>query len=241
MISFLTVLIPAYNEADRIGRSLETICGHLKGQSYPWQIVVVDDGSRDATRSEVAKVAKRWERIRLICHDCNRGKGAAILTGLKAIENGAVLLYDADGSTAIETLDRFLPKLEEGADLVVGSRRIPGARIVHPQPWIRRWLGLGYQELCRLWVDWGITDFTCGFKLLGPQARTLMVRHLRVSGWSFDAEMFAIAIAHRLNIVQMPVEWVNRTDSRVRLGKDIWRSFWELVAVVIRRRLGRYR
>lgn len=241
MRPFLTVLIPAYNEGPRITQAIRGTAEYLRRQPYTWELLVVDDGSRDDTAQRVAAEQGPCPQLRWVRHETNQGKGAAVRTGLGAAAGENVLFCDADGATPIRELERFLPPLRNGADLVAGSRRMAGSRIHAHQRRLRRFLSTGYRWLCRLLISPGISDTTCGFKLLSRRACELFPTRMSVRAWSFDAELFAIARAHRLKVVQVPVEWTDQGKTKVRLKQDMVGSFLELLQIVARSAAGRYR
>ena len=240
-MNFLSVIIPAYNEGPRITQALRNVTDYLKSRPFRWEILVVDDGSRDDTGARVQQMTVSEPRIRLIHHSSNQGKGGAVRTGLRSAKGDAVLFCDADGATPIEELERLLPPLQEGAGLVSGSRRLQGSQIVVAQAWLRRGMSGGYRWLCKIFVSPGISDVTCGFKLLSQQAVDLFVPRMKISGWSFDAEMFTIARIHRLRTVEVPVRWIDQKKTKVRLVRDAWGSFRELCCIAWNSTQGVYR
>ncbi len=237
----LSVVIPALNEGARIGQAIQTTCAYLDRQPYAWELLVVDDGSRDGTPQRVEALIQQNHRLRLIRHAKNLGKGAAVRTGLQNAQGNLILFCDADGATPIEELDRFLPACRDGTCLVCASRHLPGSCVhAHQSVW-RRFLSSGYRWLCRLCVTPGVTDVTCGFKLLSREAAAILLPRMRVDGWSFDAEMLTIARIHGLRHVELPIAWSDQGKSKVRLKRDVLASFWELVQILFRRLMGRYR
>ena len=239
--SLLSIVIPAYNEGPRISQAIRRVTDYLASRPFRWEVIVVDDGSLDNTAEQVRAASVSHPQVRFIRHVTNQGKGAAVRTGLRSAQGDAILFCDADGATPIEELDRLLPPLWEGAAVVSGSRRITGSQIIVAQHGLRRWMSSGYRWLCRIFVTPGISDVTCGFKLLSRRAADLFIPRMRVSGWSFDAEIFAIARVHHLRTVEVPVRWSDQRKTKVRLMRDAWGSFLELCCIVWNRARGRYR
>jgi dolichyl-phosphate beta-glucosyltransferase len=233
----ISVVIPVYNEAaclDAHVAALRPLLTELSGED--WEIVLVDDGSADGTGAEIARLAAT-PHVRGLSHAVNRGKGAALRTGILATRGDAVLFCDADMSTPPETLRTFLAALRDGADVVIGNRKSREADIQRFQPPLRTWLGLGFTRLANLMTGQSISDYTCGFKLFrGEHARRLF-EATETPGWSFDVEILARAARDSLVIREIPVTWHDVEDTRVRLARDVVRSFMELLS--IRRRLGR--
>ncbi len=230
-MDFLSVVIPAYNESLRIGATLEQVSQFLRQQPYRWEIVVVDDGSRDDTFTQVEAMAGKIPQLHLTRHPKNLGKGAAVRTGLKKAQGEAILFCDADGATPIEELNRLLPRLSE-ASIVVGSRRLAGSSINIKQQRIRRWMSTVYQWLCRRLLVPGISDVTCGFKLLSREAAQCCAARMRIDRWSFDAEILTIAKIHHLSLLEVPVRWSLQKKTKVRLWRDGVGSLGDLLRIL---------
>lgn len=229
----LSIVIPAYQEAATIGPTLATVARYLAGTPWSWEIVVVDDGSRDATAAEAARATQALapHPIRLLTYPVNRGKGAAVRTGVLASAGRAVLFYDADGATPITELAKVMPQLQHGAPIVVGSRRIAGAEIRCSQSWLRRTLGTGYVWLTQRITGTRVSDITCGFKALRRDAAHTIFSRLRTTGWSFDAELLLLARRLGYEIAEVPITWTDQPNTKVRMGRDVVRSLWELLRI----------
>lgn len=230
----ISIVIPAYNEARTITAALQTVARYLAaGDCGSWEILVVNDGSADTTSEETIRAARAIapQSIRLLEHPRNRGKGAAVRTGVLAATGRAILLYDADGATPIDQLARCLPRLRDGADIVSGSRRLAGASVRRYQPWPRRVLGTGYAWLTNRLAGINVSDITCGFKVLRGDAAHDIFSRMRIDGWSFDAEMFFLARRLGYRIAEVPVIWTDQPNTKVRLGRDVAASFWELLRI----------
>ncbi|HVR95881.1 MAG TPA: dolichyl-phosphate beta-glucosyltransferase [Thermoanaerobaculia bacterium] len=208
----LSVVIPAFNEGERLGPSLVKAIDYLRQRRLAYEVLVVDDGSRDTT----VEVAERFaaDGVRVLRHGRNRGKGAAVRTGALATRGGRVLLSDADFSTPIEELEKLEPYLEE-ADLVLGSRAVSGADIRQRQPVHREIMGKTFNLIIRLLGIRGLRDTQCGFKLAhGGVARDLCA-DLTVEGFAYDVELVWLAQRRGLRVVEVGVVWANSEDSRV--------------------------
>ncbi len=238
---FLTVVIPAYNEGSQIEQAVRKTAEYLSEQRYRWEILVVDDGSRDDTDFRLRRLKMDVPELRWVTHPENLGKGAAVRSGFKHAQGEAVLFCDADGATPIETVEAFLPHLRRGADVVVGSRQIEGAKIQIKQPAFRRFLSGGYRWLCQKLATPGISDVTCGFKVVSRRSAQRFAEQMQIAGWSFDAELFVIAQLNGFKIIEVPVRWTDHRNSKVQLGRDVWGSFRELVQILVNRKQGRYR
>lgn len=237
----LSIVLPAYQEADRLRDSLERIAAHLGERSAQTELIVVDDGSADAT-GDVARSAgaELGLSLRLLRHAPNRGKGFAVRRGALAARGSAVLVSDVDLSVSIDHLDRFLERLAAGAELVTASRRIPGAQIALHQAPLREWLGAAFRGLATLLLVPRVSDFTCGFKLFSRRAaREIFVRQ-RVWGWGYDVEILFIARRCGIRSAEVPVTWRDDPRSRVQLIRDIPRSLVDLARIRWHDLCGRY-
>jgi dolichyl-phosphate beta-glucosyltransferase len=239
----LSIVIPAYNEAERVGPSLGKIAAHVAHRGPAVEVLLVDDGSTDGTEAAArAAAGKLGLGINVLRYVPNRGKGHAVRAGMRAARGRAVLFTDTDLSVPISHLDRFEARLAGGdADIVIGSRRAPGAQIVRHQPAARERLGTAFRDLARLLLVPGISDFTCGFKIFRRDAAQAVFGLQRLSGWGFDVEILLIAHRLGLRVVEEPVEWADDTRTRVRLGRDILRSAFDLVRIRWNDLRGHYR
>lgn len=226
----ITLVIPAYNEEERLGSTLERAVDYLSRRGTSYEILVVDDGSRDRTVDVAEGFAARG--VRVIRQDRNRGKGAAVRAGMLASLGSKVLLSDADASTPIEeleTLERRLPS----APVVLGSRAVEGADIRVHQPFYRELMGKTFNFIIRLLGVRGLADTQCGFKLLaGDVARDLASR-LTIDGFAYDVELVWLAQRQGLPIAEVGVIWINSPDSRV----SPIRSSLSMLRDVVRMRL----
>jgi dolichyl-phosphate beta-glucosyltransferase len=228
----LSIVIPAYNEAERIGPALETIAAWVGQGRSRVELVLVDDGSSDDTATRAELLGKKLGlAMTVLRHTPNRGKGFAVQRGMLVARAPYVLFTDADLSVSIDHADAFIARARAGADVVVGSRRVEGAKITVEQPRFRVFLGTRFRDLARWLLVPGISDFTCGFKLFRHDAAQDIFAAQRVAGWGFDVEILLIAFRQGWRMVEEPVEWRNDRRSRVRLLRDISRSAWELLRI----------
>jgi glycosyltransferase involved in cell wall biosynthesis len=237
----LSVVIPAFNEEVCLPENLAKACAALERGSEPFEIVVVDDGSKDATAAVVERAGRSDPRIRLVRLPVNRGKGAAVREGALQAQGDFVFFLDADLSTAPEEIERFLPPLRNGAPVVLGSRRMEGARILRRQSALREWMGKVFTRLARWLAAPGVSDFTCGFKGFSASAAREIFSRLTVERWAFDAEIVAIARARGIRVREIPVAWTNDPGTRVRMARDAVVSFLDLLRIARARLSGRYR
>lgn len=231
------MVIPAYNEAERIVATLDRVAAYLDRRGLEHEILVVDDGSRDATAERVRRHPA--PALRLLRLAENRGKGAALRHGVAASRGRRVLLSDADLSTPIEDLERLEPRLGAGAALVFGSRAVAASELGRRQPLYRELMGRTFNRLIRLCGVGGLRDTQCGFKLLdGEVARDLFAR-LLVDGFAWDVELVWIARRHGHRIEEVGVRWSNSPDSRVHPLFDSAAMLRDVVTMRWRHRGGR--
>lgn len=234
---FLSVIVPAYNEASRIEGTLEQIEAYLQSRPFTAEVLVVDDGSLDDTARRVEEMARHNGRIHLL-RTPHRGKGHAVKSGMAAARGELRFFCDADLSMPIAELDRFLEPSLSQYDIVIGSREAPGAHRVG-EPRLRHCLGRAYNLLARLLVR-GIRDTQCGFKLFrGPAAEQLFPLQ-RLDGFGFDVEVLFLAQRRRFRIKELGVDWYYMPQSKVRPLRDSLRVFRETLQVWLNHRRGLY-
>jgi dolichyl-phosphate beta-glucosyltransferase len=231
----LSVVIPAYNEADRLPPTLARILAHLVAARrwQPAEVVVVDDGSSDGTAAAARAVAPPPEvELRVLRLDRNRGKGAAVRTGMAASRGDRVLLSDADLSAPIEELDSLAAAVDDHT-VAVGSRAVDRRLITVRQPWYRDGMGRCFNLVVRGLGLARERDTQCGFKLLpGPLARAL-ARAQRLDGFAFDVELLLLARRWGYRVCEVGVRWAHAEASRVLPGRhapgmlaDLFRLWW---------------
>jgi dolichyl-phosphate beta-glucosyltransferase len=227
----LSVVVPAYNEEKRLAPGLRQALDYLARRGEPYELLVVDDGSRD----ETIRVAESFapQGVRVVRHERNRGKGAAVRTGLLASRGRKVLISDADFSTPIEEVEKLERFLQDGTPLVIGSRGLADSQIRQRQPIYREMMGRTFNRLIRLFGVRGIRDTQCGFKLARGEEGRRIAAELKIEGFAWDVEMIWLARRRGYGIAEVGVVWVNSPDSRV----DPIRSSFSMLRDVITMRL----
>lgn len=215
----LSIVIPAYNEAGRIGRSLAALEDFLGGTGTEFEILVVDDGSTDDTIAVVERLG--LPGVRCIATSPNRGKGHAVRVGMLAATGRVRVMFDADASMPPSELPRLLAPIDAGrAELAIGSRYIDGARTGKHQPaWRRAWSRLANRIIQRSLVA-GVHDTQCGFKAFTEQAAVDLFSRARIDGWAFDLEILALARRLGYSIAEVGITWHDDERSRVSPVRD---------------------
>jgi dolichyl-phosphate beta-glucosyltransferase len=216
----LSVVIPAYNEEKRLPRTLEAIDDYLRKQSYDYEILVVNDGSKDTTAEIVRAMSSVIKNVRLIDNKMNQGKGAVVRQGMLAAEGGYRLFTDADNSTSIDQIEKMWPEFERGFEVVIGSRDVKGAVLDPPQPFLRHIiLGEGFKLVRKIIVGlWKVQDTQCGFKCFRKEAAEEIFTRCRINRWAFDPEILVIAGKLKYRIKEIPVLWKNDAESKVKIS-----------------------
>ncbi|MBI2838558.1 MAG: glycosyltransferase family 2 protein [Acidobacteria bacterium] len=237
----ISCVIPAYNEERRLGATIARVSEYFAAGGREYEIIVVDDGSRDATARLAAELAHLHPHCRLMSLGRNRGKGAAVRHGVAGSRGDLVLFSDADLSTPIEELEVLEKAILNGSDIAVGSRALPGSRIEVHQPRLRELMGKTYNLLIRVTLMSGIHDTQCGFKLFrGPVARELFGL-ARIDDFGFDVEILYLAGRRGFRITEVPVRWINSPASRVMVFSDSAGMLYDLLRVRAWSLLGKYR
>ncbi len=229
----LSVVIPAFNEASRLGDTLERLLPYLERRGESFEVMVVDDGSADATVEVAREYAHRGVWVLELAR--NRGKGAALRHGVVASSGAKVLLCDADLSTPIEELARLEPHLAH-AKLVLGSRGVAGARVELHQPWHRELMGKAFNRLIRLLGFGDFRDTQCGFKLMEGEAARELFPQLTIERFAYDVELVWETRRRGWKVVEVGVEWHDSPVSRVRPLHDAPQMLRDVVRVRFRRR-----
>lgn len=236
----LSVIIPAYNEAGRLPKTL-AIVGAFLAQHYPQsELIVVDDGSTDATVALVNRSRAGYPvPLRLEVLPYNHGKGAAVQAGVLAAHGEYVLIADADNATPITELPR-LWQARTQAPIVISSRYLPQSNIQRAQPLARRILSRAGNLAIRVLVGLGFTDTQNGFKLFRCREGQDVFRRLTITRWGFDIEVLVIARERGYDVVEVPVSWYDDAESKLRAGRDAWRTLRELLRIRHNATTGRY-
>ncbi len=222
----ISVVIPAYNEEQRIGDTLKKVAEYFKGKKH--EIIVVSDGSKDKTKQTVEKL--KLPHTRVIEYQPNRGKGYAVRTGMLEAKGDYILFSDADLSTPIEQFNKFSPYFHE-ADVVIGSRALPKSMITKHQPWYRELIGKVFNKIVRVCTVRGVYDTQCGFKMFSKKAAKDIFSRATIDGFSFDVEALMLARKLKYKIMEIPIVWMNDERSTVKPVKDAMRMLRDVIKI----------
>lgn len=224
---YLSIVIPAYNESERIIPTIGAIASYVCGLNLPWELLVADDGSKDNTVALCNEL--ELKNLRVLIAPKNGGKGSAVQRGMLAAGGQVILFADADNSTPIEELGSMLKKIDEGYDVVVGSRAASGAQEAH-RSLLRRTMSATLRGMIRPIFNLQVSDTQCGFKLFRRQAAQRLFAAQTIMGFSFDLEILYLANKWGYKIAEQPVTWIDAPGSKVdsakeikRFLKDMWR------------------
>lgn len=222
-----SVVIPAFNEAERIVPTIGAIATHLCSLGEPWELIVADDGSTDSTVALLRDLG--LANLRVLDAPVNRGKGSAVRRGVLAARAPIVLFADADQSTPIEQFERLLLEIRLGADVVIGSRSAQGASVIN-KSWMREILSRGLNVMVQTGLGIKVSDTQCGFKLFRTDAAADLFANQYVPRFAFDLEMLYLAGKRRYRVVEVPVNWIDAPGSTV----DPVRVSLEFLATIVK-------
>jgi len=226
---YLSIVIPAYNEEERIVPTIGAIAAHVAGMGFPWELIIADDGSRDQTAALVEGL--ELVNLRLLRAEKNGGKGSAVRRGVLAAQGRYILFDDADNSTPIEELGKLLPTLEQqGYDIAVGSRAASGSDEAH-RTLLRRTLSGGLRLMVRYLFRIGVRDTQCGFKLFTRTSAHRLYAAQTIDGFSFDLEILYLAARLGYRVAEVPVSWIDAPGSKVDTTREIQRFLRDLLRI----------
>jgi glycosyltransferase involved in cell wall biosynthesis len=236
----LSVIVPAYNEEQRLPKTLRAIGDYLERQPYDYEIIAVNDGSKDGTARAAGGLIGKIDKLKLIDNKINHGKGYVTRQGILQARGQIRLFTDSDNSTPIEEVEKLLPFFDKGYDIVIGSRDIKGAKLDPPQPFIRRFLGRGWWLLTSFVVGtWNISDTQCGFKAMTAKAATDILPRCRIDRFAFDPEILLIARSLKYRVKEVGILWKNDPHSTVKTSSMV-KMFIDLLRIRLNQIKGSY-
>jgi glycosyltransferase involved in cell wall biosynthesis len=226
---FFSIIIPAYNEENRLPSTLEQLFRFLEKQPFASEIIVVENGSNDRTFEIAQQFANGQENVHVL-HNEQRGKGKAIRRGVLAARGEYIFLCDADLSMPVEEIRKFIPPQLENFDIAIASREAPGS-VRYNEPYYRHFTGRVFNTLIRLLVLPRLQDTQCGFKCIRAQVARDIFPYQTLTGWAFDVELLYIARHHGYQIVEIPIHWYFNADSKISVFRDSLRMFLDLLRI----------
>ena len=226
---FLSIIIPAYNEEQRLPHTFETLFAFLETQPYQAEVLLVENGSRDRTYAIASAFAQDHPQLQVIKNE-ERGKGLAVQRGMLAATGKYRFMCDADFSMPPSEIPRFLPPVLDGYDIAIASREAPGA-VRYCEPHHRHFIGRGFNTLIRLLALPGLHDTQCGFKCFSAQAAETLFKRQTLVGWSFDVEILFIARKLGYKVIEIPIPWYFNPESKIRVMKDSTQMGLDLLTI----------
>ena len=235
-----SIILPAFNEAARIGPGLEKALAYVRQQGWAVEIIVVNDGSRDETAKVVRGYMAQAPELRLIENPGNHGKGYSVRNGVLHARGQVILFSDADFSSPVEEASKLIAALDEGADVAFGSRWLLAETQTKRQSLLRQFVGRAYNLLMRVTLGLPYKDTQCGFKAFTRQAAEIIFTRQQIEGWGFDPEILFIARKFKLKLTEVAVEWANDDRSKINPIVDGVKMFFELLRIRWNDLTGRY-
>jgi dolichyl-phosphate beta-glucosyltransferase len=233
----LSIIVPAYNEEQRLPATLVRMRAYLDGRHEPYEVLIADDGSTDNTLAMSRTIAEGWPQLQVLALERNTGKGAAVRVGMLSARGEHRVFSDADLSTPIEEVEELRARLHGKCAVAIASRALPGSQIEIHQPGRREMMGRAYNRLLRLAGLRGLHDTQCGFKVFTAEAAVACFEPLRTLRFGFDAEVLLRARRLGWTVAEVPVRWEHKEDSRVSAVRDSVGTLYDLVRLrfIVRR------
>jgi len=215
---FISFIIPTYNEEEIIEQSIAKIYNLEKIAKF--ELIIGDDGSNDLTYEKIVKKLKEYRKLRIVRNKTNKGRGSILKKAFKYAGGDYLIYIDADLSIDLEIFNRFLDEMDNGADIVIGSKHLPESNVEYPI--IRRILSKAYSNIVRIFFNVNIRDFQCGFKGFKKEVIKSTLKEVKNDGWFWDTEMLILSYKKGFKIVEIPAKVVNiyKRESKVNLLKD---------------------
>ncbi|MCK4669663.1 MAG: glycosyltransferase family 2 protein [Nanoarchaeota archaeon] len=239
---FLSIIVPAYNEEKSIKRkNPQKFYDFFKKHFKHFELVFVDDGSKDQTYNLLKEFAKGKKEVCVLTNGINRGKGYAVKHGFLKAKGDYMLFSDIDLATPSEEIFKLMPYTKKGYDVVIGSRVIKGAEIKVYQPLYRQLMGKAFNRIVQILAVPGVWDTQCGFKIFSRRAVNAIVPWQTIDRWGFDVELLFLARKNKYQIKEVPITWVNDEDSRLSTIKASYQMLSEVLKVRLNHLSGKYK
>ncbi|MGD0832650.1 MAG: dolichyl-phosphate beta-glucosyltransferase [Terracidiphilus sp.] len=235
-----SIVIPAYNESARIPATLASVVGCIRAHGWDAEVIVVNDGSTDATAAMVRDFALTAPEVRLMENPGNRGKGYSVRAGMLAAKGGIVMFTDSDLSAPIEEAEFLFAAIHEGAEIAIGSRWLDRERQTGRQPLYRQFFGRCFNAVTRTVMGLKFADTQCGFKAFTHAAAQMVFQLQTIERWGFDPEILFIALKRGCWIIEVPVSWAHDERSRMSYLRDGMKMLEEIAIIRWNAFRGRY-
>jgi len=235
--TFLSIIIPAYNEQNRLPGTLEQVFGFLQKQSYTSEVIIVENGSNDKTLEIAQAFAHTHPTFRVL--QSKRGKGNAVRLGMLEAKGEYRFMCDADLSMPVEEISKFIPLMLEGFDIVIASREAKGA-VRYNEPPHRHFGGRGINFLIQLFILPGLNDTQCGFKCFRAEVAKDLFNVQTLPGWAFDIELLYVAHLRDYRVKELPIHWYHFADSKVSALRDAIRMIQDIFRIRVNAWRGMY-
>jgi glycosyltransferase involved in cell wall biosynthesis len=235
-----SIVIPAFNESARIPATLQSVVSCVRAHDWAAEVIVVNDGSRDATAEVVREFARHAPEVRLIENPGNRGKGYSVRSGMLQALGEVVMFTDSDLSAPIEEAERLFAAIAQGADIAIGSRWLESGRQTQRQPLYRQFFGRCFNAVTRIVMGLPFADTQCGLKAFTRAAAQTVFRLQTIERWGFDPEILFIALQRGYRVVEVPVSWAHDERTRMSYLKDGMKMLEEIAVIRWNAFRGRY-
>ncbi|HMN60655.1 MAG TPA: glycosyltransferase family 2 protein [Anaerolinea sp.] len=235
---FLSIILPAHNEEQRLPPSLKKVQAFIDAQPYPAEVIVVENGSTDGTYAAARGFLERMPTLRVV-QESGRGKGLAVRRGMLEAPGEYRIFCDVDFSMPVEQISNFIPPALPQVDVAIASREAPGAKR-YGEPELRHFIGRGFNTLVRWMALPGLQDTQCGFKCFRGDVAARIFPLQTITGWTFDVEVLFIARKMGYSILEVPIPWYYNADSKVRVIKDSIHMFTDLIDIRLKALRGQY-
>ena len=236
----ISIVIPAYNESPRLGRTLDRILAFIQQNSWNSEVIVVDDGSKDGTGEIVERYTKQNAMVRLVSNAGNRGKGYSVRNGVLNAHGDVILFSDADLSSPIEEASKLIQAIDEGADIAIGSRWVRSELQTQRQSLSRQALGRLFNGFLRAVLGLNFKDTQCGFKAFRHHAARALFPLQKIEGWGFDPEILFLARKMGFSVAEVPVVWAHDDRTRIHPLADGSRMLADTLRIRLNDMAGKY-
>ena len=213
--SFLSVVIPTFNEQNRIVQTLDQLLFYFSSKDYSWEIVVSDDGSTDLTVKLIEEWAQKYSNIHIVLLP-HKGKGWAVKNGMLQSSGKYRLMFDADMAMHPNEIDKFLDRIQNDCDVVIGSRNLKGS-FKKNEPFLRKVMGRVFNLFVQIFAVYGYFDTQCGYKCFTSKSAEQLFGMQKIWGWGFDVEILMLCKKYQLNVKEIPINWDHQLDSKVKV------------------------